>query len=53
MRDSSSRSVGRLRSPTEALDRPGSQHQRTPEDFMSHIRRFDQVGITVADLDMS
>jgi hypothetical protein len=36
----------------KGLDRPGSQHQRTPEDFMSHIRCFDHVGITVADLDM-
>jgi catechol 2,3-dioxygenase-like lactoylglutathione lyase family enzyme len=27
------------------------RHQQIPEDFMSHIRRFDHVGITVADLD--
>jgi catechol 2,3-dioxygenase-like lactoylglutathione lyase family enzyme len=27
------------------------RHQQIPEDFISHIRRFDHVGITVADLD--
>src|SRR5881275_3617593 len=47
-----SRLAGRLRSPGACLER---RHPRHPEIWrmylMSHIRRFDHVGITVADLD--
>src|ERR1700684_1828159 len=45
MRDSMSRTAGRLRSPGEDTQRSGGLC------LMSHIRRFDHVGITVADLD--
>src|SRR6266496_4044073 len=52
MRDSMSRTAGRLRSPGEGLDRRGPRHQEIRRMYlMSHIRRFDHVGITVADLD--
>src|SRR2546422_6039192 len=47
-----SRTAGRLRSPGEGLDRRGPRHQEIWRMYlMSHIRRFDHVGITVADLD--
>src|SRR5436309_5663733 len=52
MHDSKSRTAGRLRSPGEGLDRRGPRHQEIWRMYpMSHIRRFDHVGITVADLD--
>jgi catechol 2,3-dioxygenase-like lactoylglutathione lyase family enzyme len=52
MRDSMSRTPGRLRSPGEGLDRRGPRHQQIRRMYlMTHIRRFDHVGITVADLD--
>src|SRR5437762_3230671 len=52
MCDSMSRTAGRLRSPGEGLDRRGPRHQEIRRMYlMSHIRRFDHVGITVADLD--
>src|SRR5213082_3310488 len=52
MRDSTSRTAGRLRSPGEGLDRRGPRHRKIRRMYlMSHIRRFDHVGITVADLD--
>src|SRR5437660_10915207 len=52
MCDSMSRTAGRLRSPGEGLDRRGTRHQEIRRMYlMSHIRRFDHVGITVADLD--
>src|SRR2546423_1281204 len=51
MCDSMSRTVGRLRSPGEGLDRRGPRHQEIRRMcLMSPIRRFDHVGITVADL---
>src|SRR5437660_5823261 len=47
-----SRTAGRLRSPGEGLDRRGPRHQEIRRMYlMSHVRRFDHVGITVADLD--
>jgi catechol 2,3-dioxygenase-like lactoylglutathione lyase family enzyme len=47
-----SRTAGRLRSPGEGLDRRGPRHRKIRRMYlMSHIRRFDHVGITVADLD--
>src|SRR5436309_16064237 len=47
-----SRTAGRLRSPGEGLDRRGPRHQEIRRTYlMSHIRRFDHVGITVEDLD--
>src|SRR5438128_10303821 len=52
MRNAMSRTAGRLRSPGEGLDRRGPRHQEIWRMYlMSHIRRFDHVGITVADLD--
>src|SRR5213593_4756306 len=52
MCDSMSRTAGRLRSPGEGLDRRGPRQQEIRRMYlMSHIRRFDHVGITVADLD--
>src|SRR5205085_3845871 len=52
MCDSMSRTADRLRSPGEGLDRRGPRHQEIRRTYlMSHIRRFDHVGITVADLD--
>src|SRR5215217_3506694 len=39
-------------SPCEGLDRRGRRHQEIRRMHpMSHIRRFDHIGITVADLD--
>jgi catechol 2,3-dioxygenase-like lactoylglutathione lyase family enzyme len=47
-----SRTAGRLRSSGEGLDRHGRRHREIWRMcLMSHIRRFDRVGITVADLD--
>src|SRR5205809_5383302 len=52
MRDSMSRTAGRLRSPGEGLDRRGPRPQEIRRMYlMSHTRRFDHVGITVEDLD--
>src|SRR3981081_2802283 len=52
MRASMSRTAGRLLSPGEGLDRRGPRHQEIRRMYlMSPIRRFDHVGITVADLD--
>lgn len=52
MRDSMSRTAGRLRSPGEGLDWRGPRQQEIWRMYLvSHIRRFDHVGITVADLD--
>src|SRR2546423_15293352 len=52
MIDSMARTAGRLRSPGEGLARRGPRHQEIRRMYlMSHIRRFDHVGITVADLD--
>src|ERR1700733_12159956 len=53
MRDSMSRTAGRLRSPGESLNRRGPPQQQIWRMYLvSHIRRFDHVGITVADLDL-
>ena len=46
-----SRSAGRLRSPGEGLDRAAHDPRDRRMYRMSHIRRFDHVGITVANLD--
>src|SRR5215211_2673185 len=52
MCDSMSRTAGRLRSPGEGLDRRGPRPQEIRRMYLvSGIRRFDHVGITVADLD--
>src|SRR5436190_10305317 len=51
MCDSVSRTGGRHRSPGEGLGRRGPRHKIRRMYLMSHIRRFDHVGITVAELD--
>src|ERR1700722_8262708 len=51
MSDPVSRTADRLRSSVKGLDGPGPQPGDRRTYRMSHIRRFDHVGITVADLD--
>src|SRR3954447_26931152 len=46
-----SRSAGRLRSPADGPSTGSAQTPADPGGLMSQIRRFDHVGITVADLD--